>query len=414
MSMNKNTQLKIIGWSVIVAVAVFYTGFYYGGKSKMQNLSAQNIANRDVVASTTADFAPFWEAWEILNDKFVTTHSKKYVTDQDKVWGAVQGLAASYGDPYTVFFPPEESKMFSEEIKGNFDGVGMEVGMREGVLTVVAPIKDNPAYKAGIKSGDQIIKINGTSTVGLSIDEAIKMIRGPKGTTVTVTMLRKGVKEPIDFVLTRAVINIPTIDTEVLPNGVFIIRLYNFSQNSAELFRGALREFVTSGSDKLILDLRDNPGGYLGAAVDMSSWFLPVGKVLVTEDFGNDSATPKLEYKSRGYDIFNKFFNKGLKFVILVNGGSASASEILAGALQQYGVAKLVGEQTFGKGSVQELVQLTPETSIKVTVARWLTPNGTWISEKGLTPDVVVPFVADKVDPKKDVQMDRAIAEVLK
>ena len=348
-----------------------------------------------------------------MNDKFVATHSKKDVTDQDKVWGAVQGLASAYGDPYTVFFPPEESKMFSEEIKGNFDGVGMEVGVRDGVLTVVAPIKDNPAYKAGIKSGDQIIKINGTSTVAMSIDEAIKMIRGPKGTNVTVTMLRKGVKEPIDFVLTRAVINIPTLDTEVLPNGVFVIRLYNFSQNSAELFRGALREFVTSGSNKLILDLRDNPGGYLGSAVDMASWFLP-GKVLVTEDFGKDSATPKLEYKSRGYDIFNKFFNKELKFAILVNGGSASASEILAGALQQYGVAKLVGEQTFGKGSVQELVQLTPETSIKVTVARWLTPNGTWISEKGLTPDVVVPFVADKVDPKKDVQMDRAIAEVLK
>lgn len=405
--MNKNTQLKIVVGAILSAVIIFSVGFYIG-KSKAQNTVAQFVTNKDVTASTTADFAPFWQAWEILGEKFVQTHADKTVTDQDKVWGAIEGLAASYGDPYTTFFPPDESKSFNEQIQGNFEGVGMEIGIQNDVLTVIAPIKGNPAYRAGIKSGDQIVKINSTSTATFSVDQAIKLIRGPKGTEVTITIARKDVKDAIDFTLTRETINIPTLDTEILPGNIFVIRLYNFSQNSADLFRGALRGFVLSGSHKLILDLRDNPGGYLESAVNMASWFLPTGKTVVTEDFG--SSTPEVVYKSRGYNIFNK----NLQFMILTNGGSASASEILAGALQQYGIAKLIGEQTFGKGSVQELLPLTSDTSLKVTVARWLIPNGTWISEKGLTPDIIVPFVADKKDPKKDVQMDRAVAELQK
>jgi carboxyl-terminal processing protease len=406
--MNKNTKLKIVAGSLLAAIVVFYGGFYLGGRLEVKDISAQSIANKGTIASTTADFAPFWQTWQLLNEKFVQTHSNKVVTDQDKVWGAIRGLADSYGDPYTTFFPPEESKSFNEEIQGNFDGVGMEVGIQNDVLTIIAPLKDNPAYKAGVKSGDQILKINGTSTATLSVDEAVNLIRGPKGTVVVVTVVRKGVKNPIDFSITRDTINIPTLDTKALPGGIFVVSLYNFSQNSVDLFRGALREFVLSGSHKLIIDLRDNPGGYLEAAVDMASWFLPTGKTVVTEDFG--STTPKNVYQSRGYNVFNK----NLQLIILTNGGTASASEILAGALQQYGIAKLIGEQTFGKGSVQELMPITSDTSLKVTVARWLTPNGTWISEKGLTPDIVVPFVADPKNPKKDVQMDRAVAELQK
>lgn len=405
---NKNTQLKIVAGSIFAVVVIFLFGVYVGGKFQVQSVMVQSVVNQETTASTTADFAPFWQVWKILGEKFVETHAHKTLTDQDKVWGAVQGLAAAYGDPYTVFFPPEESKSFSEEIQGNFEGVGMEVSIRDNVLTVIAPLKNNPAYNAGIKSGDQIIKINGTSTASLSVDEAIKLIRGPKGTKVVVEIVRKEVEDPIYFTLVRDTIDIPTLDTETLPGDIFVIHLYNFSQNSADLFRGALRQFVLSGSHKLVLDLRDNPGGYLEASVDMASWFLPTGKTIVTEDFG--SSTPQDVYRSRGYNIFNK----NLQFVILTNGGSASASEILAGALQQYGKAKLIGEQTFGKGSVQELLPVTSGTSLKITVARWLTPNGTWISEKGLTPDIVVPFVADKNNPKKDVQMDRAVLELNK
>ena len=406
--MNKNTQLKVAFSAVLVGGVLFWGGYYVGIHRESPIVTLQNINNSSVAASTTADFAPFWQVWNTLNKKFVLTKTKKIPTDQEKVWGAIQGLAAAYGDPYTTFFPPAESKDFSDEIKGSFDGVGMEVGVRDGVLTVIAPLKDNPAYVAGIKSGDQIVKINGTSTATLSVDQAVSILRGPKGTTVTVTMMRKGVKDPINFTLIRDTINIPTIDTQALPGGIFKISLYSFSQNSADLFRGALRDFVASGDHKLILDLRDNPGGYLESAVDMASWFLPAGKPVITEDFG--SSTPKNIYRSFGYNIFSK----NLQFEILVNGGSASAAEILAGALQQYGVAKLIGEQTFGKGSVQELEQITPDTSLKVTVARWLTPNGNWISEKGLTPDIVVPFVADSKNPTKDNQLDRAVSELQK
>ncbi len=406
--MNKNTKLKIVGGAILAGFIIFFGGFYFGGRYESQKIVVQDIIDGDINATTTANFGPFWKAWQILQDKFVATHAHAVVTDQDKVWGAIQGLAASYGDPYTVFFPPEESKNFNEQIQGNFDGVGMEIGIQNNVMTVVAPLKNNPAYNAGIKSGDQILKINGTSTVGMSVDEAVNMIRGPKGSTVVVTVLRKGVKNPIEFSMVRDTIEIPTLDTETLPGNIFVIHLYNFSQNSSDLFRGALREFVLSGSHKLILDLRDNPGGYLESAVDMASWFVPMGKTIVTEDFG--SSTPQNVYQSQGYNIFNK----NLQFEILVNGGSASASEILAGALQQYGVAKLIGEQTFGKGSVQELLPITPDTSLKVTVARWLTPNGTWISEKGLTPNIVVPFIADPKNPKADNQMDRAVSELNK
>ncbi len=406
--MNKNTRLKIVGWSILFAVIIFYGGYFLGKRSEIQNPIAASVINKSEMATTTADFGPFWQAWNILNQKFVQTHSNKVTTDQDKVWGAIQGLAASYGDPYTTFFPPQESKDFNEQIQGNFDGVGMEVGVQNDVLTVVAPLKGNPAYNAGIKSGDQILKINGTSTASMPVDTAINLIKGPKGSTVIITIARKGVRDPIDFTLTRETIDIPTIDTSTKPGGVFVISLYNFSQDSANLFRGALRQFVESGDHKLILDMRDNPGGYLEAAVDMASWYLPMGKTIVTEDYG--SSTPEDVYRSVGYDIFTK----NLQMEILVNGGTASAAEILSGALQQYGIAKLIGEQTFGKGSVQELIPITSDTSLKVTVARWLTPNGTWISEKGLTPDIIVPYVADKNNPQADNQMDRAVSELQK
>jgi carboxyl-terminal processing protease len=311
-------------------------------------------------------------------------------------------MVKSLGDPYTIFFPPVESKSFADEISGNFEGVGMEVGMKDDVLTVIAPLKNTPAYRAGIKSGDKIVKIDETVTNGLNTSEAIKLIKGPKGTKVKFTMVREGEKEPLIIEVVRDIIDIPTIDTET-KNGVFIIHLYNFSAISSNSFRNALREFVESGNDKLILDLRGNPGGYLEAAVDMASWFLPAGKVIVKEDFKNEQDAQI--FRSKGYNIFNE----NLKMVVLIDGGSASASEILAGALHEHGVATLIGTQSFGKGSVQELVPITSDTSLKVTIARWLTPNGNSISHGGLTPDTVVKFDEKEFLKGNDVQINSAL-----
>jgi carboxyl-terminal processing protease len=406
--MQKDIKSNVIISAVLVGGVLFFGGFFFGTRYTSEQAKVSTVINKDAVASTTADFAPFWKAWNILGEKFVQTHNKATTTDQQKVWGAIQGLAASFGDPYTVFFPPAESKSFSEQISGNFDGVGMEVGMQDDVLTVIAPLKGNPAERAGVKAGDKIIEIDGKTTQGLNVDEAVKNLRGVKGSTVTITVIRKDATEPLTFKLVRDTIVIPDIDTEKLANGIFLIRLYSFDANAASEFRQALREFVSTGDKKLILDLRNNPGGYLEAAVDMASWFLPTGDVVVSEDYGNGQANNV--YRSVGYNIFNN----NLKFLILINGGSASASEILSGALQEHGVAKLIGEKSFGKGSVQELVPITSDTTLKVTIARWLTPNGRSISDGGLTPDISVPFVPDPKDVTKDNQLEAAIKELSK
>ena len=354
-------------------------------------------------ATSTIDMAPFWKVAGILNEKFVaTTASSSVPTNNEKVYGAIEGLTAAYGDPYTTFFPPKDSKNFEDEVRGDFGGIGAEIDIKDNVLSVIAPLKGTPAERAGLKAGDAILKIDKKFTAGMTVEEAISFIRGPKGTTVVLTIKQNG--DTKDVTIERDTIVIPTIDTKLRDDGVFVISLYNFSSNSATLFRGALREFILSGSDKLVLDLRNNPGGYLEAATDMASFFLPTGKTIVTEDSG--SKAPQKSDRSKGYDVFTD----KLKMVIILNGGSASASEILAGALHDHGIAKIVGEKSYGKGSVQELLEVTPETSIKVTVARWLTPKGNWISGKGITPDVEVKFTKKDADKKIDPQMDKAVA----
>ncbi|MEK7170497.1 MAG: S41 family peptidase [Patescibacteria group bacterium] len=408
---------------VIILAVVFAAGFAFGERAVPPIRKVTTLEGKEapIGVTNTADFAPFWTAWNLLNEKYVSATSTAVASDQEKVWGAIIGLTGSVKDPYTVFFPPEETKMFESEISGNFEGVGMEIGVKDDVLTVIAPLRGTPAEKAGIRPGDKILKINDDASVNMRVDEAVKRIRGKKGTEVTLTLFREGKKESFELKVTRDLIDIPTLETEVRDgktaasggaedsgsefrnDGVFIIKLYNFSANSPRLFRDALRAFVKTGSNKLLLDLRSNPGGYLEAAVDMASWFLPTGSIIVTEDAGAKGA--RNVHRSRGYDVFNK----SLKMVILVNNGSASASEILAGALQEHGVAKLIGTQTFGKGSVQELVKITPDTSLKVTVARWLTPDGTSISLRGITPDVEVKLSSDDIEKKRDPQMEKAI-----
>ncbi len=393
---------------VLFVLGTFFSGFYFGRHTQYQYDQLANILNKTAGAPSEVDFAPFWKAWSVINEKYVPTTSTTTdkVGDQSRIYGAISGMVNSLGDPYTMFFPPVQSKSFNEEISGNFEGVGMEVGIKDGVLTVISPLKGTPAYKAGIKTGDKIMKIDDTLTNTLTTEEAIKIIKGKKGTKVKLTIVRDKVKEPFIISVIRDVINIPTIDTEI-KGDVFIIHLYSFAATSPDFFRGALREFVQSGKYKLIVDLRGNPGGYLEAAIDMASWFLPTGKVVVKEDFRNEKDAQV--YRSKGYNIFNN----SLKLVVLIDGGSASASEILAGALHEQGVATLVGTQSFGKGSVQELVDITKDTSLKVTIAKWLTPNGTSISHNGLTPDVVVKLDEEKFKNGSDTQMQKAL-EILK
>ena len=420
---NQLNQKKLIKGIVIVVVLVLV--FIIGENIGSRNPSGNSIAIPSDIQLTSEQFDSFWKVWRLLSEKYVaatTTDSQK------RVWGAIQGLTASQGDPYTVFFPPEESAMFKSDIAGNFEGVGMEIGIKDGVLTVVAPLKDSPADKAGVKTGDVITKIDGTSVTDLAVDKAVKLIRGAKGTIVKITFMRPGTSQPVEKSITRGTIDIPTLQTEVKSgtsasdssstysdantvglrkDGIYVIRLFTFTAQSPELFRTALRDFVQSGSHKLVIDLRGNPGGYLEAAWDISSWFLPAGKVIVTEDFGGKGNNTV--YRSKGYNIFGK----DLDLIILVDGGSASASEIMAGALQEQGVAKLVGTKTFGKGSVQELIPITPETSLKVTIARWLTPKGHNLSHDGLVPDVEVKVTQKDVDTKNDTQMAKAV-EILR
>jgi len=407
---------------VLFAGGVFYSGYALG----LSNYNWEEVVAKQVAGTAlpqdiqNVDFAPFWKAWQILDTKIApnkivstSTSTIANIEAQQKVWGAIQGLASSYGDPYTTFFPPQEAKAFAESVKGSFGGVGMEVTMKDKVITVVTPLKGTPAEKAGIKAKDRIIKIDGVSTLGMSLDKAVALMHGDPGTVVKLTLIRESERRELELTIIRAIIEVPTIATEI-KDGVFVIHLFSFTENSASKFRDTLLEFgklYDSGvSNKLIVDLRSNPGGYLESAVDIASFFLPEGKEIVRE-VGNREYGEKV-YRSRGFNVFGD----NLKMVILIDGGSASASEIVASALRDHGKAILIGEQSFGKGSVQELIPLTTDTSLKVTIARWLTPKGASISDGGITPDIVVPYATSTPvgETPKDVQLLRAIEELKK
>ena len=382
--------------ALAIIVGVFLSGVFIGGvfvssRAIASRLPATVAAVLPAEKPANIDMSPVWRAWHILDDKFVpaniksTTTQEAHITDQEKVWGLIQGLAASMNDPYTVFMPPEEAEIFNSDIQGSFEGVGMEISVRDGILTVVSPLKGTPAFRAGIKSNDKIVEIDGTSTKKMSVHTAVKLIRGPKGTDVTFKIAREGESDLLTITVTRDTIDIPTIETKLdKTNGIFTIELMSFSAVSPELFRKAIKEFIAAKVPHLIIDLRGNPGGYLNAAVDMASWFLPEGKVVVTEDYGKKQS-PTV-HRTHGHQVFKDDFT----FVILVDRGSASASEILAGALHDYHKATLIGTRTFGKGSVQELIPITKDTSLKVTVARWLLPKGESITGDGITPDITV------------------------
>lgn len=404
---------SIISSAVIVVIG-FSIGFSLGTNGFLASYIPQNITKALMASGAEpegVDFSPIWKAWNIIDEKFVPAAvgtstpiatTTKAINDE-RVWGMVQGLAGSLNDPYTYFLPPVESKQFSDDMSGSFEGVGMEIAVRDQILTVVSPLKGTPSDKAGIKSGDKVLKIDNLDTKGMDINTAVNHIRGPGGSVVTLSIFREGWTAPKEIKVTRDAIDIPTVTTEARPDGIFVIQLMSFSLQSPNLFRNALREFVVSGDSKLILDLRGNPGGYLDAAVDMASWFIPLGKVIVTEDYAGHSEN--IVHRSRGYDIFSE----NLRMIVLVDHGSASASEILVDALRHYKNTKLIGTTTFGKGSVQELIDITPETALKITVARWLGPDGKQIPNTGIVPDVEIKMTEEDVKAGKDPQLEKAI-----
>ncbi len=415
---NGMSMRAVAAGTAIVVVISFFAGAAVGSKHAAPAAAIASVTGfGETGVPADIDLAPVWKAWQIIDERYVpariatstATTTPNGATDmQERVWGLIEGLASSLDDPYTVFLPPVQAEIFQEDISGNFEGVGMEIAIRDNILTVVSPLKDTPSYKAGLKAGDRILKIDETDTRGITIEAAVNRIRGPKGTQVEFLLVRDGVPEPLTIKVTRDVINIPTIQTEMRKDGIFVIELYNFSATATGLFRTSLREFVESGSNKLILDLRGNPGGYLEAAVEIASWFLPAGEVVVTEDYADKQSD--VVHRSRGYNVFSP----QLHMVILVDRGSASASEILAGALKHYHIAELVGTNTFGKGSVQELVPITPDTSLKITVARWLTPDGTQIPIEGIEPNVVVKPTDEQIKAGKDTQFEKAVEILLK
>jgi len=377
------TMKSAIGYA-LVAVIFFVGGMFVGGHTSSSVLTNVPLLSDglDATPDASVDMSDFWKAWNTLNTQYVKTHASTTIpTAQAKIFGAIQGMTATYGDPYTVFMPPAAAKVFNDNISGNFTGVGIEIGAgKDNALTVIAPLKDTPAERAGIKSGDEIVSIDGKSTEGMTSDDAVSAIRGPKGTTVTFVMARAGTMLTIPVV--RDTIQVPEIENSNDPaTGVYTIALYEFTANSAELFDTAFADFQKSGSTKLIIDLRGNPGGYLDAAVAIASHFLPKGTTVVTEDYeGKAQNDVHVSAGTGGLPT-------GTKVAVLMDQGSASASEILSGALQDNKAATLIGTRSFGKGSVQQLIQLDGG-NLKVTVARWLTPSGKNISDGGLTPDI--------------------------
>lgn len=403
---NRSNLLLGTGLAVVFAAAAFFSGLQLGGGLSLEdNLEANafSIFQNSSQPVTGADLAPFWRVWNLMEKKFVVGSTTQKMNNEVLLQGAIKGLVDSYGDPYSVYLPPADAEQFQEDISGNFSGVGMEVGMRNGIVTVITPLPNTPAERAGIVAGDAVVRIDGASTEGMSIDQAVNKIRGEKGTEVKLTIFREGETEFKEISIVRDTILIPTIDTEI-QGDVFIIKLYSFNAIAELKMQEALREYVGSGANKIILDLRGNPGGFLQSAVSIAGYFLPTGKVVVRENFGEN--TQEQVFRSQGKSL--KSYTPE-EVVVLINGGSASASEILAGALKEHGVATLIGENTFGKGSVQELVQLPDGSSLKVTVARWLTPNGTSISDGGLAPNIIIRRTPQQVLEDVDPQLEAAL-----
>lgn len=389
---KKEQSSKTKVFAVFFAISAAFGFGMWAGKSDCPTSKLNNI-----------DMALFEETWRQLEENFV---DKNKINHQKMVYGAIEGMVAAVDDPYTSFFKPEDSKKFLEDTAGSFEGVGMEIGVKKDQLQVISPLENSPAQKAGIIAGDAIVQINGKSTAGITADEAVDLIRGPKGTEVILTLFREEWKETKDFKLIRAIIQVPSLKWEIKNNDIAYLQLYQFTEKASADFKIAAIDIMNSPAKRIVLDLRNNPGGYLSISQDIAGWFLKKGQIVTVEQLGEKKG--QIEHVSAGPSLLEKY-----PLVILINEGSASASEILAGALRDNRQIKLIGEKSFGKGSVQQLISLRGGSYLKVTIAKWLTPNGSQISEIGLAPDVEIKNAAEDEEKKVDAQLNKAI-EIVK
>lgn len=394
--------LKIIISTTAVFVLVA-GAFYFGldiGRQQPEIILVQGVINLEESNEDQIDFNNFWKTWNIIKSKYVDVDE---IDNQNLVYGAISGLIKSLDDPNSNFMRPSDAKRFGEDISGEFSGIGAEIGIRNDQLKIIAPLKDTPADQAGLRSGDKILKVDDTLTNNLNINEAVKIIRGEMGTTVVLTILRNGWEKPKEIPIIRDVIQIPTIDWEMKENGIAYIHLYNFYENAPFLFYKASVEIAFKGAKGIILDLRDNPGGYLNGAVNIAGWFFEPGTTVVSEEFRSNGEDKRV-FEASG----NGFFTD-TPVVVLINQGSASASEILAGALRDNREVKLVGKHSFGKGTVQEIHNLNDGSMVKITVAHWVLPNGQIIEDNGLTPDYEIDLTDEDIEADRDPQLDKAI-----
>lgn len=389
---------------VLFCVLIFWMGFEKGKESRntsQASISIENAVfkNKEAGIDKAIDFSLFWKAWDLLKNKYVDSEK----LDANKLfYGAIKGMMQATGDPYTTFFDPEENKKFDEDISGTFEGIGAELGIKNGILTVIAPLEGTPAQKAGLRSGDKIIKIDGTASADISIEEAVNSIRGPKGTSVTLTIFREGSEETQDITVQRNVINVKSVSIEFKENKIAYIKITRFGDDTEKGFSDAMEKVKLQESKSLIIDLRNDPGGYLETSIEIASQLLPKGKTVVIEESGDKN---QKRMDARGVDVGSE-----IETVVLINEGSASASEILAGALKDNRKnVTLIGKKSFGKGSVQEFVKMPQGTAAKITVARWLTPNGNQINEQGIKPDKEIDLTNDDFNNNRDPQLDTAI-----
>jgi carboxyl-terminal processing protease len=345
-------------------------------------------------------FELFWEAWDLIERDYFG----EIPTEEEVTFGAIRGAVNTLGDPFTAFIEPEIAEINREDDTGSFEGIGAYVSMRDGRLVIVNTFKDQPAEQAGVRRGDIVLQVDETPIENMSVYEAITLIRGPAGTPVVLTIAREG-EEPFEVEIVRAQINIPVVQSEMREDGVAYVSLFDFSSDATDKLASEIEGLLEQDPRGLILDLRGNPGGWLNEAVATTGLFLPRDALVLIERFKDGT---EQTYETRDDPVA-----PNIPMVVLVDGGSASASEIVAGALQDHKRAVLIGEKTFGKGSVQWPHELSNGAEMRVTVARWFTPNDRAIHGEGLAPDIEVELTEEDIEAELDPQLDRAVEYLL-